>query len=221
MSEAEWHKWEAIFERAFVQEQAREPGFTPDPAHDLSHLHRVVGWAKKLAKAEGADFGVVIPAAWFHDVVNLPKNSPNRSRASQLSAQRAVEILKELNYPGDFPAIAHAVEAHSFSANIECRSLEARVVQDADRLDGLGAIGIARCFAVGGKLARPFYSEIDPLGENGRPFDDRIFTVDHFYVKLFGVAKSLKTAAARTEGENRVRSMQSFLKSLSEEIGSF
>jgi uncharacterized protein len=189
-----------------------------DPAHDLLHIERVVAMAKRLARSEQARLEVVVPAAWLHDCVNVPKNHPNRSLASRLSAEEALRILSDLKYPRElFQDIAHAIEAHSFSAGIEPLTPEARVVQDADRLDALGSVGIARCFAVAGMLKRPFYSENDPFCETRSP-DDARYSIDHFFVKLFKVADSLKTEAGREEGRRRVATMRSFLRDLRREI---
>lgn len=189
-----------------------------DPAHDLLHFKRVVRIAREICVKEKAKVEVVVPAAWLHDFVIVPKNDPRRKQASQLSAEAAVRFLQELSYPEIYlDEIAHAVAAHSFSANIETKTLEAKIVQDADRLDGLGAIGIARCFATAGILKKPFYSEIDPFCES-RAADDSQFTVDHFFAKLFKTAQSLKTDAGRTEGLKRVEVMKNYLKDLAAEI---
>ncbi len=189
-----------------------------DPAHDLLHFERVVKMAKKLCLAEGGRMEVVMPAAWLHDFVNVPKNDPRRKQASQLSADGAVSFLKEIGYPVEyFEEIQHAIVAHSFSANVEARTLEAKIVQDADRLDGLGAIGIVRCFATAGVMKRAFYSETDPFCESRTP-DDLKFTIDHFYAKLFQVADSLKTASGRAEGIVRVEVMRKFLADMKAEI---
>jgi uncharacterized protein len=189
-----------------------------DPAHDLLHFKRVVKIAKEICLKENARAEVVIPAAWLHDFVIVPKNDPRRKQASQLSAEGAIRFLKELSYPEIyFEEISHAIAAHSFSANIEAKTLEAKVVQDADRLDGLGAIGIARCFATAGILKTPFYSEIDPFCES-RESDDKHFTVDHFFSKLFKIAQTLKTKAGRAEGVKRVQVMENYLKDLAGEI---
>jgi uncharacterized protein len=189
-----------------------------DPAHDILHFKRVVRMAKVICEKENANPEIVIPAAWLHDFVIIPKNDPRRKQASQLSAEGAIQFLKELQYPEKyFDEIAHAIAAHSFSANIETKTLEAKIVQDADRLDGLGAIGIARCFATAGLMKRPFYSEMDPFCES-RALDDSIFTIDHFYAKLFKTAETLKTESGRTEGFKRIDIMKKYLKDLSLEI---
>ncbi len=189
-----------------------------DPAHDLLHFKRVVRTVKNLCLEENAKLEVVVPAAWLHDFVIIPKNDPRRKQASRLSAEAVLVFLKQIGYPETyFSEIAHAIEAHSFSANIETKTLEAQIVQDADRLDGLGAIGIARCFATAGLLKRPFYSEVDPFCEK-RPVDDSTFTVDHFFAKLFKTAETLKTKSGRLEGFRRVEVMKKYLSNLAQEI---
>lgn len=207
--------WESQFETKISEIAAGE-----DPAHDLLHFKRVVATAKNLAVQEGGVLEIIIPAAWLHDYVIVPKNSPLRSQASKLSAEKAMEYLKLIQYPTQYlDGIFHAIEAHSFSADIKAKTLEAKIVQDADRLDGLGAIGIARCFATAGLLKRPFYEPKDPFCEDREP-DDLLFTVDHFYQKLFKTVDTLQTMAGREEGKKRAERMKSFLDSLKKEISS-
>lgn len=189
-----------------------------DPAHDLIHFKRVVELARRLAQAEKAQMEVVIPAAWFHDYVIVPKSDLGRIRASQASALKAVDFLKAIQYPGTYlKDIAHAIESHSFSAQIEPRTIEACIVQDADRLDALGAIGIARCFAVGTQLQRPFYHINDPFCQSREP-DDKQYTLDHFYKKLFLIATTMKTKAGQEEAQKRLRFMEDFIRQLKVEI---
>ena len=206
--------WETLFTK-----KLEETDLGGDPAHDLAHFKRVVATARALAADEGARLDVVVPAAWLHDLVNVPKDDPRRSQASRLSAEEALRFLRSVEYPEAFlPDIAHAIESHSYSAGIAPRTVEARVVQDADRLDGLGAIGIARCFAVGGLLGVRFYDPEDPFAER-RPWDDRVNAIDHFHVKLFKTAESLTTAAGRREGARRAEFMRQYLARLALEIG--
>jgi len=189
-----------------------------DPAHDMIHFKRVVALTRKLAAAEKAQMEVVIPAAWFHDYVIVPKSDLRRITASQASAIKAVDFLKAIQYPGTYlKDIAHAIESHSFSAKIEPRTIEACVIQDADRLDALGAIGIARCFAVGTQLQRPFYNVDDPFCDRREP-DDKQYTLDHFYKKLFVIATTMKTKSGQEEAQKRVRFMEEFIRQLKAEI---
>lgn len=205
--------WEKVFENKIAEVASAQ-----DPAHDLLHFQRVVGLAKSLCEEEGGDPAVVVPAAWLHDLVIVPKNSPLRSQASRLSAEKALEFLKDIHYPEEYHrAIAHAIEGHSFSADIEVTTIEAKIVQDADRLDGLGAIGIARCFATAGLLKRAFYNPDDPFCDVRTP-DDSLYTVDHFFKKLFKTAETLKTKSGVEEGQRRVEVMKTYLTALRAEI---
>lgn len=189
-----------------------------DAAHDLSHIKRVVKTTLQITELEKANREITLPAACLHDCVAVPKDSPLRSRGSRLAAKAAVEFLEGLCYPEALlPDIAHAIEAHSFSANIPCRTLEAKVVQDADRMDALGAIGIARCLVVGGKFGLPLFNPDDPFCENREP-DERAWTIDHFYTKLFKLPATMQTEAGRQEAERRADLMRRYLRDLGEEI---
>ncbi|PYF78591.1 uncharacterized protein DFP75_11110 [Marinomonas alcarazii] len=189
-----------------------------DVAHDVNHIHRVVKAAKQLTQEEGADWGIVMPAAWLHDCVSLPKNHPDRAFASTMAADKAIGFLESIEYPSaHHEAIHHAICAHSFSANIPPKTLEAKIVQDADRLDALGAIGIARCMQVSGALNRALYASQDPFCEVREP-NDSAYSIDHFYSKLFGIAETLNLPSARHEGERRVAFMRDFLEHLAQEI---
>nr|BFD59153.1 HD domain-containing protein [Bdellovibrio sp. CKG001] len=189
-----------------------------DPAHDYLHILRVVNTAKHLTEAEGANWEVVLPAAFFHDYINVPKNDPRRPYASQLSAEATLEYLKSVDYPEEhFEDIRHAIEAHSFSAGIKPTTLEAKIVQDADRLDSLGAIGIARCFATSTQMSRPFYAEEDPWAKN-RALDDKSYGIDHFFQKLFKLVDHLNTTAAKKEGEHRIAFIKTYLEQIKREI---
>jgi uncharacterized protein len=205
-------EWEPLFER-FLSDQ---PG--SDPGHGLVHVRRVVATASRLCVAEGARGEIVLPAAWLHDCVHVAKDSPERSSASRIAAARAVEFLAATGYPSAcLPDIRHAIEAHSYSAGIAPRTIEAKIVQDADRLDALGAIGIARCIAVGAALGRPIYQADDPFCAVRKP-DDSAASVDHFYTKLLRLAETMQTEAGRREARLRSEFMQGFLDRLRSEI---
>ncbi len=205
--------WEPRFE-AFLEECLDGA----DPAHDPAHVKRVVAAARQLAQGEGASLDVVVPAAWLHDCVTVPKNSERRSAASTEAAALAGSFLHDAGYPPALiPAVRHAVEAHSFSAGIAPETVEAKVVQDADRLDALGAIGIARCFMVGGSLQLALYNPAEPFPESREP-DDSKYVVDHFYVKLLKLPDTMQTAAGRVEARRRARIMKDFLRSLRAEL---
>jgi len=189
-----------------------------DPAHDILHLRRVVSLAKALAESEQADLQVVLPAAWLHDCVTLPKDSPDKHQASTLAAEEAVRFLRSIDYPQHLlGAIYHAIQAHSYSANIRPETLEACIVQDADRLDALGAIGVARCMLVGGALHTPLYQLDDPFCEHRQPAD-RQYVLDHFYQKLLHLPNGLHTPSARLEARRRRQALLAFLDELRREL---
>lgn len=193
-------------------------GHYQDPAHDILHLKRVANMAKKLSIQEGGDLAIIIPAAWLHDFVIVSKDSKERHLASTYSAQAAAQYLSQIKYPYDLiDPIKHAIMAHSFSAQIKPKTKEAQIVQDADRLDAIGAIGIARCFSTTGLLKRPFYEPTDPFCEQ-RCVNDKIYAIDHFYQKLLTIQSSLCTQAAQKEAQQRQQIMHTYLNALKQEI---
>jgi uncharacterized protein len=190
-----------------------------DGSHDRSHLLRVWCNAASIADQEpGCDRAVLAAAVILHDCVAVEKNSPQRSRASRLAAAHARPILSALGW--DARAVeqaAHAIEAHSFSAGITPETVEARILQDADRLDAIGAIGIARCFYVAGRMGSSLYNPEDPSASD-RALDDRTFALDHFGAKLFKIAEKFQTEPGQTLAAERTRTMHDFVGALLDEI---
>ena len=212
MPEVDFTVWEARFAR-FLDAQS-----SGDAAHDDAHIARVVANARRIAAAEGANLAVVLPAAWLHDCVTVPKLSPKRSRASRMAADVAVAWLREAGYPPEhLDAIHHAIAAHSWSARIPPETLEAKTVQDADRLDALGAIGIARTLSLNGAYGLPLYHPSEPFPTT-RPPDDRAYAIDHFYAKLLTLAETMQTATGRAEARARTAFMRDYLAQLAREI---
>jgi uncharacterized protein len=190
-----------------------------DPAHDLAHLDRVWLTCQDIAKTMGGVTPPLLAAAYLHDLVNLPKDHPKRKNASTLSAKAAEPHLQSLGFSGDdIATTCHAIQAHSFSAGIEPQSDTARILRDADRLDALGAIGIARAFAVSGQLNRPLYDANDPFSAN-RPLDDTCFALDHWPQKLLRLPTDMLTSRGRRIALKRATMMMDFLRQLSPEIG--
>ncbi|MEY2502571.1 MAG: uncharacterized protein QOI07_2905 [Verrucomicrobiota bacterium] len=207
-------EWEPRFAAFLAERQSAS-----DAAHDEAHVRRVVASAKKLAAAEGADLAVVLPAAWLHDCVVIAKNSAQRSSASRLAADRAGVFLRAAGYPAEYiSAVEHAIEAHSFSADVAPRTIEAKVVQDADRLEALGAVGIARTLITGAANGTPFYDFSEPFPAN-RVADDRTSIVDHFFTKLLKLADTMQTASGRAAAQQRAEFLKQFLTQLGTEIG--
>ncbi|MEP6491222.1 MAG: HD domain-containing protein [bacterium] len=189
-----------------------------DAAHDLGHLMRVATWTMRLA-GDAASARVCIAAALLHDVVNVPKTHPDRARASEMSAAVARDILPRLGYTSaDIASIADAIRDHSFSRGAVPESPLGRALQDADRLEALGAIGTFRCIATGARVGAEFFHAADPWALR-RPLDDARYSIDHYFTKLLTLPATFNTAAGRTEAERRAAVMRGLLESLALEIG--
>ena len=168
--------------------------------HDFDHTLRVFHTATRLAQEEGADMETVQLAALLHDVDDR-KLSPETYEGKL----RAVNFLKENNIEEDKIREIICIISHiSFSAQLPPpESIEGKCVQDADRLDALGAIGIARTFAFGGSRGRRLH---DPLGV------DENASVQHFYDKLLRLKDTMHTPTGRRLAEERDQYMRAFLQ---------
>ncbi|MDM8190623.1 HD domain-containing protein [Pseudomonas koreensis] len=196
---------------------ALEP--SDDGAHDLAHLQRVWHTARTLHATEGGDLEVLLAAVLLHDCVAVEKNSPLRSQASRLAADKASSVLKDMDWPREKTiSVAHAIEAHSFSANIAPLTLEAKIVQDADRLDSLGMLGVARTFYVAGRMGSAIYDPQDPEAQH-REYDDTRFCLDHFQTKLLHLAEGFQTATGQRLAWVRHQRLKDFMEQFKEEIG--
>lgn len=199
---------------ALAQDLIPHAADTGDGSHDLAHIHRVFRNAMRIHAGEGGDGTVLAASVLLHDCVAVEKNSPLRAEASRLAAEKAAGLFAAEGWSeADVAAVAHAILTHSFSANLAPQTLEAKILQDADRLDAIGMIGAARCFYIAGRMGSGLYDPLDPLGES-RPLDDKAFAIDHFEVKLFKLADGFQTAAGgRMAGERteRLRAIRAML----------
>jgi uncharacterized protein len=190
----------------------------PDPTHDAAHLLRVALWTLKLGAA-AVDAREAIAAALLHDAVHVPKNSPERSRASEKAADFAATRLAALGFaPEAVARIAAAVRDHSFSRGAVPESALGRALQDADRLEALGAIGLLRTIATGVRMGGEWFHAEDPFARD-RALDDTKYSVDHFFAKLLGLPASMHTEAGRAEAQRRVVLLHAFLDALAGELG--
>ena len=194
--------------------------------HDFDHVLRVVALAQEIAEAEGADRTVVSTAALLHDV----GESEGRSNHHLRGAAIAREIL--LDQPPEFvEAVAHAIEAHRFRADPAPSTLEAQVVSDADKLDAIGAIGVARAFAHAGSrgtaLWRTPWRQIADASPTPQPLDagsgPRILGADYtpvheFVYKLNRIPERLYTPTARAIAAKRLEFMRAFFDRLDAEM---
>ena len=190
-----------------------------DSAHDFQHIKRVYKNAEVIGRREGADMKILLPAALLHDLVVYPKGSAKTSKSADDSADMAEKLLKSFRYPQDkIDKISYCIRTHSYSKRLVPATLEAKILQDADRLDALGAIGIARTFSVGGSERRSFYNPDDPFWKSSRELDDREWTLDHFRTKLLKLKDSMHTKTAKEMAQERARFMELFIKQLQKEL---
>ena len=168
-----------------------------DGSHDIAHILRVFRNAIRIHETEGGNGRILAAAVLLHDCVAVEKNSPLRAEASRLAAEKAARLLSGLGWEkADIDAVAHAILTHSFSAGLTPQTPEAKILQDADRLDAIGMIGAARCFYIAGRMNSALYDPFDPRAEQ-RPLDDRRFAIDHFPAKLLRLADGFQTETGR------------------------
>ncbi len=199
-----------------AEARARDDG--SDPTHDVAHALRVALWTMRLG-GDAVDAREAVAAALLHDAVNPPKNSPERPLASEKSAALARERLPAAGFtPGAVERIAGAIRDHSFSRGAEPETPLGRALQDADRLEALGAIGLLRCVSTGVRMGGAWFDADDPFAE-ARALDDARFSVDHFYAKLLKLPATMRTDAGRAEAERRAAFLRAFLVQLGDELG--
>ncbi len=191
-----------------------------DDSHDFSHFQRVWKTAQQIMDQEQVVVNrlVVLAACYFHDIVVLPKDHPERSRASSLAAIKTRTCLEDMGFPCELiDNVCHSVESHSYSAGIVPETIEAKVVQDADRMEALGAIGLARVFYTSGLLRRKMFDPEDPLAEH-RALDDREYALDHFQVKLLKLSETMQTNAGRRVAERNSDYLREYMGKLLKEL---
>jgi uncharacterized protein len=165
-------------------------------SHDEGHVERVLKLALFIAEKEGADREIVRKAAELHDIT---RDKPDHAVEG---ARVAREKLKKEGYSEEFiEKVAHCIKSHSFSVGVKAKTLEAKILSDADKLDAMGAIGAARAF---------IYS-----GEKGRSIED---TLRHFEEKLLNLKNLIETETGRKIADERHAFLLEFYKKLKEEI---
>ncbi|HJU13411.1 MAG TPA: HD domain-containing protein [Candidatus Nitrosotalea sp.] len=214
-------QWEMVAKMGSIkkiQEYVRRQVSKNDPAHDFEHIMRVYKNAQRLARKERVKPRLVLAAALLHDIVSYPKSDPRSRNSSVESARKARLVLARHGYSRDeIVEISDAIRDHSFSRDAVPQTLTGKILQDADRLDAIGSIGIARAFSVGGAEGRKFYSNKDPFCTFRAP-DDKVWTLDHFYKKLLHLEGKMNTKSARLEARRRAHAMRKFLDELRTEI---
>ena len=185
-----------------------------DPAHDFEYIMRVYRNAEKICKTEIGNKKLILSAVLLHDIVKIKNQKDSAIRSAKLSEK----ILKENNFFDDeIKIISDAIKEHSFSKGKIPSSIEGKILQDADRLDAIGAIGLARVFSFSGSNNRPFYDPNDPFSRN-RSVNDNKWALDHFFEKLLTLEKKMNTKTGKILAKNRTKILKNFLKELKSEI---
>jgi uncharacterized protein len=197
-------------------EEARQHYEGADAIHDFDHVLRVLALAEHLAEREGADLEIVRTATLLHDVA--------RGWGDRLAtdhAQAGAEFARRLldGQPSErVEAVAHAIAAHRFRGVVSPRTVEAQVLHDADKLDAIGAIGVARAFAYGGHEGQRLWAEV-PLDYAESPATRSQHTPAHEYqMKLSRIRERLLTESARKIAEQRHAFMVAFFDRLEQEV---
>lgn len=193
-------------------DQARALYSGADAAHSFDHILRVLALAEHIAAAEGADLEIVRTATLLHDIARLEPDH------QQLGAARAREILA--GQPAErVEAVCHAIEAHRFRKGPAPTTIEACCLFDADKLDAIGAVGVARSIAYGAVHGQRIWSQPLESIDAGQPPGGDTYTPSHEFVyKLARLADMLTTATARRIAADRHRVMVEFFHRLDLEV---
>ena len=185
-----------------------------DPAHDFEHVMRVYRNAERICKSENGNKKLILSAVLLHDIIKIK----NRKDSALKSAKLSEKILKENYFLDDeIIIISDAIKEHSFSKGKIPSTLEGKILQDADRLDAIGAIGLARVFSFSGSNNRPFYDPKDPFSKN-RNLNDNKWALDHFYEKLLFLEGKMNTKTGKLLAKKRTKILKNFLKEIKNEI---
>lgn len=203
-------------------DQARTWYQDADLIHDFEHVERVYRMAEKLAESVGADLEIVRAAALLHDAEGSASGAKTRIRHHHQSAEFAGEILSQAGWPEDrIAAVQHCIRAHRFRSDGESpKTLEARVLFDADKLDVLGAIGVARVIGYAAINGQPFYAEPSPrFLESGKKEPGEPHSAFHEYLfKLRKIKDLLYTQTARALATERDSYLREYFQRLKTEI---
>jgi len=200
--------------------EARRYYTSADTVHGFDHVLRVLALAERIGQAEGADLEIVRTAALLHDVGREQAEAEELDHAA-FAAERAREILAG-RPAAKVEAVAHAIAAHRFRTNSEPATLEARVLSDADKLDAIGAVGVARAFAYGGAHGQRLWAPVESVDvarwmeEGDDPHNHT--PVHEFVVKLSRLKDRLFTPAGRAIAAERHAYMVAFFARLDAEV---
>lgn len=199
----------------YVEEKFKHEG----TGHDWYHIDRVRRLALYIQEKEGGNRDEIELAALLHDISDHKFNGGDFDKGGVETSK----ILQKFKVEGELiEKISSIVNSISFKGNglaDNMDSLEGKIVQDADRLDAIGAIGIARTFAYGGSVNQPIYEpQIKPSIHNSKEaYQNRTHTINHFYEKLLILKDRMHTDTAKAIAQQRTQLMRDYLDSFYEE----
>lgn len=199
---------------------ARSHFDTARGSHDWDHTRRVLALCERIGPAEGADMAVLRPAALLHDI---GRSDQDRSSGAVCHAERGAEMARRIvrAIPLSDPRrenIIHAIRAHRFRGNPRPETVEAKVLFDADKLDAIGAIGVARAYLFAGEIGARLHSpDVDVAASAPYSKDDTGYR--EYVVKLRGIRDRMLTPTGRTLAESRHAFMESFFERFLSEYG--
>jgi uncharacterized protein len=200
-----------------VREHARPYFEGVAPAHDWHHVRRVARLAETLAAEYDVDETVLFAAVWLHDIGRGREDRGEIDDHAEWGASEAAEILSDLGAESDtVDAVRHCIRAHRYSNDVEPRTREAEFLCDADNLDALGAVGIARCFAYGGELGQPLHDPDLPPAADDTAAGATQF--NHFHKKILTLPDRMYTDAGRELAEERRVFVVDFLDRFEREV---
>ncbi len=194
------------------------PFFKDYGGHAFDHTERVLNLAKHIAKNENVDIDIVVAAALLHDIARCREDDGKIGCHAEQGAKDAEALLKETSFPKEkIKAVVHAVAVHRYSTGIVPDSLEGKIIQDADRLEALGAIAVARIFARGGEMGRPFYKSLDKYDKEHKTNVGG--SLGHFSKKIFKIKpKCFYTKTARDLAVKRYKFTEIFVQEFLDEV---
>lgn len=202
-------------------EQARDWYPARDPVHGIDHVGRVYSMAERLARQLGADEEIVRAAALLHDAAGAaPDANGGRERHEFSSAEFAREVLTGEGWAKDrIEQVLHCIRSHRYRGQERPETLEAQILFDADKLDVLGAFGVARTIGYAIQAGQPVYAPpSERFMERGEHEGDEPHSAYHEYLfKLRRVSERLHTEAARRLAEGRERVLHEFFQQMARE----
>lgn len=200
-----------------VRGEAKSYFNSVDPSHDWLHVKRVENLSDKIAEKEDVDQKVVKLAALLHDIGREKESKGEIEDHSSWGAKKSKEILRSYGFKEELlEKVAHCVNSHRYSTGPEPETREAKVLCDADNLDAIGAVGVARTFSVGGEMGNPLADPDTPIEQDQTSTGEN--SLNHFYKKILNLKERMYTESGKEIAEERHDFTEEFVNRMEEEI---